>query len=56
MFHVERKRKKSDVVESVYVLLSGSLIMCAETSSRIAMFHVNSTESYCMAMNECVLL
>ena len=40
MFHVERKRKKSDVVERVYVLLSGNLIMCAETPSRIAMFHV----------------
>jgi len=40
MFHVERKKKKSDVVESVYVLLSGNLIMCAETPSRIAMFHV----------------
>ena len=41
MFHVERKRKKSDVVESVYVLLSGNLIMCtAETPSRTAMFHV----------------
>ena len=40
MFHVERKRKKSDVVESVYVLLSESLIMCAEAPSRIAMLHV----------------
>ena len=40
MFHVERKTKKSDVVESVYVLLSGNLIMCAETPSRIAVFHV----------------
>lgn len=41
MFHVERKRKKSDVVESVYVLLSGNSIMyAAETPSRIAMFHV----------------
>ena len=40
MFHVERKKNKSDVVESVYVLLSGNLIMCTETPSRIVMFHV----------------